>query len=161
MTYYLNKILEYLENEMDSRDVQFFILGLPATQISQELLLKGCVFVKPVGTDVEAVATGVVDQQTHEIDIILARSMKTEVYQNASQETGDAYLARVMDGRDADNDLQTNTIRYIVRSHMRDLGIMQPDMTITYNDDRLDNIAEGVVTATMSITIEDQYTQKI
>ena len=161
MTYYITQILEDLENEMSDRDVQFFISGLPETQISEKLLSGGVVFVNPISTDLTAVATGVVDEGSHEIEIILARSMKTQAYQNASQETGAAYLARVMDGRDADNTIQTNTIRYIIRSHMQDYGMRQPDVTITYNDDRLENIAEGVVTATMTVTIEDHYAQQI
>lgn len=161
MNWVINQMLEDLENEMNPRDAQFFIFGMPETQISKELLLKGTVMVKPVSSNIYAVTTGITDELSHEIEIILARSMQTEVYQNASRETGEAYLVRVLDGRDESNNLQTNTIRYIIRSHMQDYGIRQPDVTITYNDDRLENVAEGVVTATMTVTIEDHYAQQI
>lgn len=159
MNYIIDQMLEDLENEMNGRDVQYFFWGMPETEVSKEIFTKGAIFVKPVDSSIIAVTTGITDEEVHSIEIIVAKSMQTKVYRNAQQETGEHFLAKVMDGRDSGNDLLKDTIRYVVRSHLQDYGIRQPAVSIVYDDDRVG--IQGVVTATMTITQEEHYSQAI
>jgi len=159
MIYIINKVLEDLENNLNSQDVQYYIFGLPEIEIGKDITNKGAVFVKPVSTDLEQIATGLIDQTTHTIEVILVKNMQMRVYRNADQETGEFWLTRVMDGREPDGSLKTNTIRYIVRNNLKKYGIRQPDISIVYNDDRIPG-GENV-TATMTITQEETSSQAI
>jgi len=159
MNYVINQILKDLENELNSRDVQYFFFGKPETEVSKDVFNKGAVFVSPLNTGIVAVTTGITDEETHSIEIILAKNMQTKVYKNAQQETGVSFLTKVMDGRDENNNVLTDTIRYIVRRHLREYGIRQPAVSIEYDTEQFK--AEGVVTATMTMTQEEHYAQQI
>lgn len=159
MNYIIDKILEDLEEGLNKRDVQYFLFGMPETEISKIVFNKGVIMIKPISSDIVAVTTGITDEETHSIEIILAKNMQTKVYRNASQETGEHFLVKVMDGRDSNNDLLTDTIRYIIRRNLKDYGIRQPAISIAYDDGRVE--LEGIVTATMTITQEEHYSQQI
>ena len=155
MNWLIEQILEDLENELNEQDVRYFIFGLE-TELSKNMLTDGVIMVKPISSGISAVTTGITDEEVHEVEIILARNVQTKVYKS-TQETGDQYLTKVMDGRDSCNNPLKNTVRYIIRSHMQDYGLRQPEISITYNDERI----EGVTTATMRITQENHYSQPI
>lgn len=159
MNYIIDLMLQHLENGLKGRDIQYFFFGIPETEVSKEVFNKGAIFINPVDSSIEAVTTGITDEETHTIEIVLAKNMQTKVYQNAQQETGVKFLNRVMDGRDSANNLSTNTIRYIIRNNIRAYGIRQPTISIKYDDGRFK--AEGVVTATLTITQEEHYSQQI
>jgi len=159
MIFIIDKILEDLESNLEKRDVQYYIFGLPEIEIGKDITNKGAVFVKPVSTDITQIATGLIDQPTHTIEVILTKNMQLKVYRSADQETGDLFLARIMDGREADGSLKTNTIRYIIRNNLQRYGVRQPDISITYNDDRIPG--DENVTATLTITQEETASQAI
>lgn len=154
----INAILTDLRNGISNENVQHFYYG-KITQLSDDLLLKGVLMVSPVSTSIRAVTTGLTDEETNELEIVLVKSIRAEFYKNAQQEAAAAYLIRVMDKRNADKSLQTNSVRYIVRNRMRSYGINQVEMVIDYNTE--DSNYMGAATATMKISQVDHQTQPI
>jgi len=149
MNYIISKILDDLEDSLDKNEVKYFYFGKPYS-VDNVVLNAGAIFVSPITTEVDSVTTGLKDHATHEIEIIVAKNVKTSFYKNAQKDAGHSFLTRVMEGTDASGSLLTNTIRYIMRNKMRDYGILQGSMLIEYDDRRFEY--EGCVTATMRIT---------
>lgn len=154
----IRKIIEDLRKALSNQDVKYYYFGF-TENLSKEQLLYGVVMVNPVAQGVVGITTGLVDQETLTIEIVLAKSMQKQVYKNAQTETGDEYLVRVMAGSDTLRTSKTNTIRDVIRKNQRCYGTMQPEINITYDDDRID--IEGVVTATMTITILNHKTNNL
>lgn len=159
MNYIIDLILQDLENKIDKQDIQYYFAGFPETNISKDLYLKGVICVRPVKTNTVAVTTGITDESLNIIEIIVAKSMQTKVYTDAQQETGEYFLARVMDGRRADGSLLSNTVRYVVRNNLKKYGSRQPEIEIVYNDKKVD--IQAVVTATMTVSQEEHENQLI
>ena len=108
-----------------------------------------------VPKDIESITTGIGDKTTNIIQITLCKSMQNDNYKNAQKETGNAYLTRVMDGRGESGDVLTNTIRYIIRTNMRNLGITQSAVSIEYGESNDIDSSEATVFATMTVSQED------
>ena len=155
----IDKMLVDLESNMNKDDVQYFVYGLPNIQVYKEMLRKGAIFIKPVTSSITPITTGITDEGQNEIDIVLAKDMQIKVYRDPKQETGDKFLNRVMDGREADGSPKTNTIRYIIRNNLQKYGVLQPSVAITYDDNRIDSMA--TVTATMTVSQFEHYSQAI
>lgn len=60
-----------------------------------------------------------------------------------------------MDGRGESGDVLTNTIRYIIRTNMRNLGITQSAVSIEYGESNDIDSSEATVFATMTVSQED------
>jgi len=146
MNYAIPKIIEDLRGVISKNDVQTYMYGRP---LELGDTLGGMVIVNPVSTEIKPIATGVLDQDEDTIEIILVKSFKTSVYQNASQSGDVEFLTRVMRGKDANNNLLTNSIVYVVRNNFRSYGINQPSMTINWSDNRFNK--EGIVVATLTL----------
>ena len=158
MNYIINKIITALKNGLDKNDVQYFYFG-HSYALAADALNKGVIEVIPLTSDIESATTGTMDQNTNTIKIVLIKSFKTDAYINAQRETSADYLTRVVDGREADGSLKTNSIRYIVRSNMRNFGTVQRGMSIEYLTD--DSDYQGAATATITITQEELNTQPL
>jgi hypothetical protein len=158
MNYLINKILEDLESNLNKKDVQYYIFGRPYHLPASELE-KGVIMVEPISTSVQAVTTGITDEETKEVQIILAKVVKDDFYKNSSKETGSAYLTRIFENKDTSNQLQTDTIRYIVRNNLRQWGLLQPQITINYSGQVFEEAPEGTVTGIMTISTIDHFTQ--
>jgi len=154
MTFLMNKLKEILEAGLDKKDVQYINLGKPYS-VSKQVLDRGFLCIQPVATDVESVTTGITDEDVHSVKIILAKNVQDEIVKDSQKESGTMYLARVMDGRDASGNVLTNSIRTLIRRNMRNLGITQDSISIDYDTDELDNVAEGTVTATLMLSQKD------
>jgi hypothetical protein len=118
--------------------------------LPETVLLNGVIGVVPRTTEINPATTGVNDEDSINIDIILAKIIKNEFYRNAQKVSGDEYLARVMDGRNEDGSIKTDTIRYITRNNMRRYGTRQGSFSIEYNTEEFENYA--LVSATLSLT---------
>jgi hypothetical protein len=154
----INKIIEDLKNNIDKKDVQYFYFG-HSYSLSIDVLNKGVIEVIPRTTEISSVTTGTIDESVNTIEIILLKSFKTEAYINASRESASDYLTRVIDGRNADGSLKTNSIRYILRNNMRDYGTIQRNMSIEY--DSKDSDYEGAVSAKITLIQEEQNNQPL
>lgn len=148
MNYAIPKIIEDLKAGISKNDVQLYMYGMPQ-EVGDFNGIGGMIIVNPVTTDVTPIATGMIDKDEDNIEIILVKSYKTSIYQNASQAGDVEFLTRVMRGKDSNNNLMTNSIVYIVRKFFKDYGTNQPTMSINWNDTRFNK--EGIVAATLSL----------
>lgn len=154
MTYIIQKIKEILEAGLDKKDVGYFYTGKPYS-LPKAVLDRGAIYINGVSQDIESITTGIGDRTTNIIQITLCKSMQNDNYKNAQKETGNAYLTRVMDGRGESGDVLTNTIRYIIRTNMRNLGITQSAVSIEYGESNDIDSSEATVFATMTLSQED------
>lgn len=160
MYHIITKMLKDLEAGLPNQHVRYFIFGMPEEEnISDAELTAGVICIRPVSTDVESRTTGITDEDTHTLEIILAKNTKTLFYKNNQTETGDQFLLRLMDNRDINGQLQTDTIRYIIRHNLRQYGVNQPDIRIAYNDNRIP--LQAIATATMTVRQIDHVQQLI
>lgn len=157
MNYAIPKIIEDLRNGISEKDVRTYLYGLPL-EAGEMVANGGCIIVNPVTTAITPIATGVIDRDEDDIEIILLKTYKTSVYQNASQAGDVEFLTRIMRGKDQNNNLLTNSIVYIIRSNCKRYGLNQPSLSIDWNDNRFNK--EGIVAATLRLrqsTMSDQY----
>lgn len=152
----INKVIQYLEAGLDKKDVAYFHVGVPY-DLSEAELLRGCITVAPVNESVISVTTGITDEETKTIAVTLAKVMKNDFYANAKKESGVQYLMRVIESREEQNVLKTNTIRYILRNNMRNLGLLQSGFDIAYDTNAVPNL--GAATATITFTVTDHNYQ--
>lgn len=150
----MDKLKQLLEAGLSTKDVQYFNIGKPYS-IADQVLDKGIIYIEPISTDIESLTTGITDGDDSSVKIVLAKSVKDEFVKNAQKESATAYLARVMDGKNASGQVLTNTIRYIVRTNMRQLGITQSGINITYDSQEIENAPAGTVTATLTVSQQD------
>ncbi len=158
MNYIINKIITNLDASISKKDVQYFYFG-HSYSYSNDVLNKGIIEVKPESSDIESLTTGIIDQNTNTIKIILAKSIKTEGYKNAKEETLLSWASRVCDGREADGSLKTNSIRYVLRNNMRSYGTVQRSLSIEY-DSKEDGFG-GAFTTTLTLVQEEQQNQPL
>lgn len=156
MTGLIKKLKTDLENGISKQDVQYYYLGIP-DDLAKDQLLKGVIAINAKQQSVNAVTTGITELENNEIEVILLKSMQTQVYKNAQIETGQWFTTRVMCGTDDSMNLLTNTIRYIVRKFMKSYGSRQPQIQIVIDDKRVN--VEGCVTATLTVTQENLVQQ--
>lgn len=160
MNHIINKMLTDLEAGIDKKDLQYFYFGFDKSSVpGEDILIKGAVFVNPIGTDVTAITTGLRDKETNSIEIIVAKQTKMFNYSNAQSETGLAFSCRVIDGRDASGNLLPNTIRYIIRNNLRCYGILQPVIEIKYDVNRI--TTRACITSAIKISGVDVISQPI
>jgi hypothetical protein len=159
MNYVINKMLEDLEAGLPKKDVQYYIFGRPY-QLAEAELEKGVLMIEPVSTTVQSVTTGITDEENKEIKIFLAKIVKDRFYANAQKETGSAYLARIFENKDASNQLQADTVRYIVRENLRQWGLLQPTISIDYTVS-FEQAPEGTVAGAMTISTLDHFSQPL
>lgn len=160
MNYLINKMLLDLEAGLKGKDIQYFYFGVPYS-LSEKALDEGVLMIRPVSTDIDSAATGLRDKETKRVRIIVAKSMKADVYKNAQKETGDKFMTRIFENKDESNQLQSNTIRYIVRTNFKRWGILQEEMNIQYNTNEIDGVPMGVAIAGADLTVIDHYVQPI
>jgi hypothetical protein len=158
MDYVIPKIIEDLRNGVSADDVKYYYFGM-ADEIGDLVGDYGAIFVNPLTTDIEARATGVLDMNTDDIEIVLVKSSKMEVYESPDKPGSVGFLTRVMAGRESVNSSLTSSILYIVRNNMRNYGVREIDFSIDWNDKRF--IKEGIVAATLNIKIESLLNQPI
>ena len=139
-------MIEDLKNGISKNDVQFYMYGEPL-EVGE--ITGGLIIVNPVTTEITPKATGVIDQDSDIIEIILVKNFKTSAYQNASQAGDVEFLTRVMRGKDSNNDLLSNSIVSIIRSNFKSYGINQPSLSIDWSDKRFQK--EGLVAATLTV----------
>lgn len=161
MNYLINKMLRSFEDNLDKKDIQYYYFGKPWS-LPKGVLDKGVLIVHPIETNVSAVTSGITDQETMSVRIIVAKNVQDEFINNAQRETGVGYLSRVFENKSDTNQLQANTVRYVIRNNFRTWGIMQEvDLNFEYDTNELDNIAEGAVTGGVNLTVIDHFAQPI
>ena len=154
----IDKILNSLEAEIDSKDVQYFLFGKPYA-LGNDHLNRGVIMVKPSNTAVQSVTTGINDEYTLAIEIILAFNVKRDFNRNDQKEQGDLFAIMTMEGRDEHGFLLPKTIAYIVRKNLRQWGLLQPNITVDYDTGEVEQ--EGSYTAKMTITGIEHISQQI
>jgi hypothetical protein len=157
----VNKIIVDLENVLGmqgSKLVQYYYIGKPK-EVDKINLEGGAVFVVPSKSSVVSVTTGLQDITTRSIEIILAKGSRNSVNLNAQKEEDIQYLMRVMDGDDASQQLLSDTIAYVIRNHMRDYGIKQDSLEISFDDNRFG--VDEVYTSTMTLLQENIHNQTV
>lgn len=160
MIYLINRMLTDFEAGISAQDIQYFYFGMPYS-LSKQVLDKGILIVQPVSTDIKPITTGLRDEEMKSVKIIIAKSVLNDNYMNAQKETGIQYLIRVIEGKNEDNSLKTDTVRYVIRNKYRTWGVNQQQMTINYDTNELATAAQGVVTATIMLSVRDIVTQSI
>lgn len=150
MEYLAGKILEALKSRLSKKDVQKFMFGINEDKVGQVELNNGLIVVNPATTDIKAITTGITDEYTHNIEIILGKSSRLESNKKADTEGGKAYLTRVMEGTDENNNLLTNTVMFAIREQYRKFGIQQLNCNINYQDKRFNH--EGSVSAVLTLS---------
>lgn len=155
----IENILTKLEDGLNKKDVQHFLYGVGLETIPKSMANQGVIVVNPISTDIEPVTTGVTDEESYSLEIILVKNTQTEFYQNSQKEGSIKYLVRIMEGRDAGKGLSTNTVRYIIRTNFRNFGLLQNNISIEYDTDDVNGL--GLVTATMTLTQVDHTSQLI
>ena len=158
MNYLINKIITDLKSGLNKNDVQYVYFG-HSYSLPGDVLSKGAIEVIPISSEITSVATGIIDQVVNTLSVVLIKSFKSDAYINASKETAADYLTRVMDGRLADGSLKSNSIRYILRTNMKNYGTVQRNIGIEYNSN--DSDYEGAATAKITLTQEENNTQPI
>lgn len=148
MNYCVPLMIEDLKNGISAKEVRNYYYGVPE-ELGDIDLTSGVIMVNPVSTEIMPVATGVLDKDEDIIEIIVAKSYKTSIYQNASNAGDMAFLTRIMRGKDSNNDILTNSIVYIIRNNFRRYGLNQPSMSINWNENRFNK--EGVIAATLTL----------
>lgn len=154
----IEDILKNLEDVIDKKDVVYFDYGKQRL-LSKTKLKHGAIMISPVSTGIRPVTTGVTDEDSYSIEIILAKNLQDKYYVNAQKETAAKFLVRLMEGRDASKILKTDTIRYVVRTNFKNTGLLQSDISIEYDSGDVDN--NGAATATMTLTQIDHTTQPV
>lgn len=158
MNQLITNMLRDLENGISKSDVQYYYFGKPL-EPGKDVLNGGAIMVMPVSTETRAVTTGITDEDLFTVQIMLAKNLQAEFYRNAQKESGAEFLTRVMEGRDSNGVLQTNTIKHIVRSNFRQWGLKQEEVGIEY--DTNDVSLEGAATAVMTVTQLDHTSQSV
>jgi hypothetical protein len=148
MNYAIPRIIEDLRDGISENDVQSYLYGLPQ-EVGDLSGIGGMIIVNPLDTEIVPVATGMIDRDEDRIEIILLKSYKTTVYQNASQAGDVEFLTRVMRGKDSNNNLLTNSIVYIIRKNFKNYGTNQPTLSINWNDTRFNK--EGIVACVLTL----------
>lgn len=160
----MNRLLEQIKTDLEAnvskKDVQYYLIGMPVS-ISKQTLDAGVVVVEPRSTSVSSVTTGVREQETHIVDIVLLKNVQDRSEFDNQRESGKAYVTRVMDARNANGSLKVGSIREVVRRNMRTWGIMQGDLEIQYSESDNENIPLGTVIATITLPQVDIVTQNI
>jgi hypothetical protein len=151
-------MLEDFEDSLDKSDVRHFYWGF-IDDLSRDQLRDGVIMVQPVSETAEQATTGIQDRNTYNLQIILAKSVEGREYVNASQETGQRFLQRIMSNCDDSGGLESDTVKYIVRTNMLDYSGRQPTIEINYDDDRYED--SSIPTATMSVVCESIKKQTI
>lgn len=152
----INAIIEDLGNVIAKKDIQYYFFGKPSN-ISNDMLLKGVVMIEPVGTSVESVTTGITDEDTNELTIWVVKQLRG-LPNNAQIETGAQFMVRLIENKTNGN-LETNTIRYVIRRNLRQYGLMQAGFSVEYDVDEVDN--DGAVTAKINLSVLAHTNQSI
>lgn len=164
----MNVLLETIKTDLEAalkgKDIQYFIIGNPENiteMTAKEVINKGALFVYPEKTSIGSVTTGLQEQESHSLHFVLVKNIQEGFYTNAQKESGFMYLARILDGRNADRSLKTNTVRYVVRNNMRRWGIKQGELDIDYDTKVLGDYADSYISGEMTLIQEDIYNQTI
>lgn len=158
MNKFVTDLLKKLEDGISRKDVRHYRSGKSFSS-AKNRLNEGIIMINPLSTTVTPVTTGATDEDGFTVEIILAKNMQSKQYKSASKEAAAEYLMRVMEGRDRGGGLSTNTIRYVVRTNFRNLGLNQEDISIEYDTEDVANL--GAATATMTLTQIDHTSQLI
>jgi hypothetical protein len=160
MNRYLEVIKESLEANIDKADIQYFYIGKPFS-LGKAQLDRGVCIVQPIDTDIESVTTGIRDQETHTVRIIIAKQSQEFFVKNAEKHSAAQFLTRVCDGRKQDKTPEEHSVRYVIRNNYRCWSIMQPNIRIEYGTNELENVAQGIIEATITVTLTDIHTQQL
>jgi hypothetical protein len=160
MNTYLETIKNSLQAVISKNDIQHYYIGKP-NSFSKVNADRGILVIEPVSTDIQSITTGLNDREDLSIRIIIAKQIQEFSVRNAEKESGSQWLMRVMDGREPDNRPKTNTIRYVVRSNYRQWSTMQPSVNIDYESTNLENFAEGLVEATLTVQLTGIFQQPV
>jgi len=147
----IRKVLTTLENNLEKKDVRYYIYGKPFA-LSDSIAEKGAILVQPLSTNIEPISTGLRDEETFNLSIILVKQLKNRFNRNAQIESGAEFLTEVMEGRQNDSALKSTSIRDVVRKSFNEWGIRQESVSITYDSEEYPR-ALGVVTATMAVSV--------
>lgn len=154
----IKDIIEDLRNNIPDTKVKHYFYGKPEA-LNEAVLTGGAIMVIPMNLNVVSITTGLMDQERMGIKIVLAKNMKTDFYRTSSVQSAMSFLVDVMDGRQADRSLRTNTIRYMIRNKMRSYGLKQEDFSIEYNTDDEDYL--GSATATLEVVVIGHVSQPV
>ena len=159
MNYLINQIINDLRAGLDPKDIGHFFVG-HSYALPDVMLDEGIIEVIPVSSEIQSVATGMIDQGVNTLKIVVMRCFKTTPYTDPHKETATDWLARVIDGREANGTPKTNSVRYILRNHLRHYGTIQPTMTIEYNSPQKEDTM-GTVSAFITLVQEEQVNQPL
>ena len=148
MDFVINKILDKLKEDMEKKDITHFFFGKP-DEIDEVTATAGMIYINPITTEINSLTTGMQDQDTFNLEIGIIKKTTKDMYKNPKKESVMSFLVRIMEGRDPQNVLKTNTIRYIVRNQMRQFGSRQDTISIEY--DTKEYGKEDIATAKMNL----------
>lgn len=160
MNVYLDTIKNSLELIIPKTDIQHYFIGKP-NSFSKVNADRGICVIEPVSTDIVSVTTGLQDREDLAIRIIIAKQIQEYAVRNAEKESGAQWLMRVMDGREPDRSPKTISVRYIARNNFRQWSNLQPATNIDYESNNLENFAEGLVEATLTLQLTGIFQQPV
>lgn len=134
MFYYCEKIKTLLEAGIPQDRVNYYILG-SAENIPQEVAERGFIQIVPT-TSTTNIADNTKDETIGSIDVIVGVLIRElwngSAYDNAHFiEVGD-----IMEGKDANGNLKSDTVKAILRKNINSLGLNQSELIADYSDQR-------------------------
>lgn len=158
MDYLIRKILNSLEAGIPKERIAYYFDGKP-TQLTDEILERGVICVSVPSAEVESITTGVTEQETFDVEIVVAKIIKNNYYKEGQQEAGQAVIRRIIEGSNDNGVLLTDTVRHIVRSNLKTWGVMQPSYSVDYDTQEFVN--NSTFSATVTVQVIDTQVQQI
>lgn len=160
MNLLMDQIKTDLENAINKKDVVYVYIG-NSEAASKQNLEKGIIVLQPLNTTLTPVTTGILVEGVGNFKIIFAKSIQDEINTNAQRESGTEWLMRVMEGRNSDGTLQSNTGAYVVLSNLRKWGKLQNSVQINYDTNDILDTAGGVIQGNITIAQRDIFNQSL
>lgn len=130
MKYIIDQIKTQLKSGLGQK-IRYYYTGEPEI-LPKEVVSRGYVCIKPITDNTELVETQT-DQGLYTIQIVVGRDVRREWNKKPDEFMTTKWLMEIVQNTDSNGDLQTDTIKYILRDNLTSIGKVHV-MSIDYED---------------------------
>lgn len=131
MKYIIDLILDKLKGGIDRNDIAYYYFGEPEL-LPREVVSRGFCCVKPVNDQTSLVETQR-DQGLFTIEVVVGKLVSSEWNKLPDEFGTTSWLVDVVEGTNSDGSLKQDTIKYVLRDNLTDIGKTH-DLTIDYDN---------------------------
>jgi hypothetical protein len=130
MNYIVNQIKTAIEAGLGNK-IGYYYIGRPQI-LPKEVAMRGYISISPLSDETTLVQTQT-DQGIYRVEIEVGRDVRNEWNQMPQKVGTTKWLMEIVQNTDTNGSLQTNTIKYILRNNLVQIGKTHI-MSITYED---------------------------